>query len=122
MRVRHPRVLDTTAIIALFDAHPPVVDLLDQAERGYWNLLLPTTAIADAETHIRVGTGGWEPILLTPGVRSLTLSEHCAIEVGSWPGDLATRHTVHEAYAMRAVVVTRQPGLYEGMLVPLLSV
>lgn len=122
MRHRPPRILDASAIVALFESHPKLNELFDGAEQGRLNLLLPTTAIADAERKLRAGPGGWEPVLLTGGVRSLPLAEHTAIEVGQWPGDLAVRHAAHEAEALRAAVVTRKPGAYEGLQVPLLVV
>lgn len=122
MRHRPPRILDASAIVALFNGHPELDRLLDLAEKGWVNLLLPTTAIADAEAVVQHGTQGWEPILLTGGVRSLPLAEHTAIEIGSWPGELAVRHAVHEADALRAAVVTTEPGLYNGLQVPLLVV
>ncbi|MGN9910119.1 hypothetical protein ACTMTJ_21450 [Phytohabitans sp. LJ34] len=122
MRHRPPRVLDSSAIIALFNGHPALDRLLDLAERGRVNLLMPTTAIADAEAVVQHGTPGWEPILLTGGVRSLPLAEHTAIEIGGWPGDLAVRHAVHEADASRAAVVTTEPGMYKGLRVFLLVV
>ena len=114
MRPRSPRILDTSAIVALFAAHRPILDLLDDAERGLRNVLLPTAAIADAEHELCVGPNGWEAVLLTPGLRSLPLVEHAAVEVGPWPGDLATRHAVHEADALHGAVVTRDPGRYAG--------
>jgi len=122
MRHRPPRILDASAIVALFNGHPELSRLLDLAGQGSMSILLPTTAIADAEAVIHHGTGGWEPILLSSGVGSLPLAEHAAIEIGCWPGELAVRHAVHEADALRAAVVTTEPGLYKGLPVPLLVV
>lgn len=122
MRARPPRVLDASAIVALFRGHAALDELLTAAEHGRQTLLLPAAGIADAEHEIQAGARGWEAILLTAGVRSLPLDEHTAITVGGWPGDLWARHAAYEAHAVRGVVVTCQPGAYEGLRVPLLVV
>jgi hypothetical protein len=110
VRVRPPRVLDSSSLVDLFHGHRELGELLDQAEAGWLQILIPAAAIADAEAVLNADRIGWEPILLTPGVHTLPLTEHAAIEVGGWPGTLAARHVAHEAAAVRSVVVTRAPG------------
>jgi hypothetical protein len=122
VRVRPPRILDTSALVELFNGHRELGELLNQAEAGWLQILMPTSAMADAEAVLNAGRSGWDPILLTPGVQSLPLTEHTAIEIGNWPGSLAARHVVHEAAAVRGVVVTRSPGTYEGLRASLLVV
>ena len=67
MRIRHPRVFDTSAIIALFQGHPALNDMPVQAEDGWWTLALPAVCVAEAEAVLRAGPAGWEAVLLTPG-------------------------------------------------------
>ncbi len=122
MRIRHPRVLDATAIAALFDGHPALVALIAEAEAGWWNLILPAACVAEAESVVKAGHSGWEAILLTSGVVTLPLEAHTAVEVGAWPGPLWARHAAHEAAALRAVVVTCDPGSYKGLTVALLVI
>jgi len=112
--------MDASAIVDLFRGHEQLTRLLFRADRGEINLLLPTTAIADAESQVGAGTTGWESILRIPSVQSLNLTEHAAIEIGSWPGQLSNRHAVHEALAIKAVVLTTEPGAYKGLRVPLM--
>jgi hypothetical protein len=115
-------VLDASALVALFGGHPRLERLLIEAEAGAWNLILPTTCIADAERVLEAGTSGWEAILLTSGVLPLPLSAHTAIEIGQWPGSLSARHAAHEQAALRAVVVTCDVSAYAGLPVALLAV
>jgi hypothetical protein len=117
-----PQVLDPSALVALFAGNNRVLDLLGQAERGLVSFCLPAAAVADAEREVKAGTSGWEPLLLTPGIVMLNLTLHAAVEVGTWPGDLGVRHAIHEARAVRAAVVTADPGLYRGVAIDLVSV
>ncbi len=122
MKHRYPRVLDATAIAALFDGNPTLAALMGEAEAGWWTLVLPAVCVADAEQAVRAGPKGWEAILLTAGVLTLPLTETAAIEIGAWPGPLWARHAAHEAAALRAAVVTCDPGSYKGLTAALLVV
>jgi hypothetical protein len=53
---------------------------------------------------------------------SLALTEQAAIEIGPWPGSLSGKHSVHEANALKAVVVTREPGECAGRRIALVVV
>lgn len=117
-----PRILDTSAIIALFDAYPPVFDLIASAEVNEATIVLPAAAVAEANRKIRGSFGVWEPVLLTAGLTVMPLDPHVAIEIHDLVGDVATRHTVYEARLLRGVVVTCDPGVYRGHTVPLLVV
>ena len=57
MRRRTPRVLDASAMVALFAGDKQVTRFVTEAERGAIHLLLPTTAIAEAENHVLAGPG-----------------------------------------------------------------
>jgi hypothetical protein len=122
MTWRLPHIFDTSAMVDLFGGHRELALLLDKAEREALQVLLPTTAMAEAEASLDAGFNGWAAVLLTRGVRSLPLAEHVAIDVGTWPGSLGARHSTHEAAAVRGLVVTCDPGAYKGLSVRLLVV
>jgi hypothetical protein len=107
-------VLDASALVALFHGNPAMLSMLDDAEVGSVFLLLPTVAIAEAESVVGAGSQLWEPFLLYRGVRSLDLTEHTAIEAGQLMTGtpLMVAQVVYEAQALNAVVVTRNGDVY----------
>lgn len=122
MTLRHPRVLDASALTALFNGHRGLRDMMGEAEAGWWTLVLPAVCMADAAAELGTRPSAWDALLLTPGVLALPLAPHTAVEVAGWPGTLAARHAAHEATALRAAVVTCDPPAYDGLLVALLVV
>lgn len=115
------RILDASALIALFRGHPGLYDLLDEAASGQTVIGIPAVCIAEAEAVLHAGTG-WDAVLITPRVRSIPLDESAAVEVGSWSGALQVRHAVREARLIDATVVTSSPEAYRNLNVPLLVV
>ncbi|MFY1686577.1 hypothetical protein [Plantactinospora sp. WMMB782] len=113
-------MLDASALVAFFQAHPKMLDLLDDAECGRLGLIVPVAALSAAQAEIDHTVDEWTALLLCPGVDTAEMGQQCAMDVGTWPGDLSTRHTVYEAHTLNAVIVTRDPGLYKGYEVRLL--
>jgi hypothetical protein len=113
-------VFDASALMALFRAYRPVFRLFMEADAGRVQLVFPAAAIGEANTYVHATEGEWEPLLMGRA-ESTPLTEHIAITVGTWPGDLATRHVVYEAQAVRGDIVTREPGRYHPWTVPLLE-
>jgi hypothetical protein len=120
VKVRPPRIFDATALVGWFTGHRSLAEIANQAEQGWFQILLPATAIADAEAALQSGRTGWDAIFYTPGFQTLPLGEHAAVEIGPQPGTLSARQCAHEAAAVRGVVVTRDPGAYKGLSVQLL--
>ena len=113
-------VFDASALTALFHASRPVFRLFMEADAGRAQLVLPATAIGEANTYIQASESAWAPVLMSRA-ESTPLTEHIAIMIGTWPGDLATRHVVYEAQAVRGDIVTRERGRYAPRTLPLLE-
>jgi hypothetical protein len=113
-------VFDASALMALFRAYRPVFRLFMEADAGRAQLIFPAAAIGEANTYIRATEGEWSSLLMGR-VEVTPLTEHIAITVGDWPGDLATRHVVYEAQAVRGDIVTREPGRYGPWTVSVLE-
>lgn len=119
MRRRHSRVLDTSAIVALFDAHPRLTLMLDQAQAGVLDVYLPAVCVAEAGQLVGAGPSAWEVFQYAGGVEILRLSESMAVEISDWPGPVGARHAAWEGRRLRGLVVTAEPGLYRALDVAL---
>lgn len=111
------RVLDTSAILALWGAHDYLMDRLDDA-----TMLLPAAAIAEANDALRADVQAWDDVLLHDGLQMAPLTGEAAVEVSLWHGPLAVRHSVFEARAHRGLVVTRNVDQYRGYRIPVLAI
>jgi hypothetical protein len=109
-------VFDATALLALFRSHGPIFHLFMRADTEPYRLVFPAAAIADANTYLQGSEDEWRSILMGR-VDCLPLTEHIAITVGTWPGDLATRHVVY----VRGDIVTREPNRYQPWTVSTLE-
>lgn len=108
-------VLDASAIVALFEGHGLLMRWLEESDRDERMLILPTAAMAEAETSLRAGYLGWAFMFLSAGVQVLHLDQSTSISVGGFDGPLGARHARQEADAVRATIITRRPADYDGM-------
>ncbi|MBT8224966.1 MAG: hypothetical protein HKP61_11660 [Dactylosporangium sp.] len=116
-----PLVYDSSALIALFDAHPLAYDYWKRADIGKITLVFPALAIADANLPLRASYSAWSVLLWPPSIGVAPLDAGTAIEVGKHAEhDLATTHVIRETRAVRGIVLTSRPHLYAGAAVPVL--
>jgi hypothetical protein len=117
--MREIRVFDASALVALFRGNGRAYRMLEAADAGRGQVLFPAAAIAEANSYLQASEGAWEPILLGR-VDCTSLTEHVAITIGPWSGDIASRHVVYEARAVWGEVLTAEPDKYKPYVVPLL--
>lgn len=113
-------MFDASALVAIFAAKSDLMLLLTMAEWGRITACLPAACIAHAQETVQTPTG-WEFLFAAANVRTVSLGETAAVEIGMWRGLLAVRHAVHEAGSLDAEVVTRSPDDYVDLDVPLLA-
>ena len=107
-----PRILDHTALIALFDGSSRAFDLWEKADQDLLTLILPTAAVAEAN-HVLGGTiDTWRAVLDPPRVIVTPLDLSTAIDSAPQSGTLAVRHVIHEARQVRGAIITRAPWQY----------
>lgn len=107
-----PRVLDHTALVALFDGNTRAFQLWLEAERGERALILPAAAVAEANHLIGADHNAWSALLYPANVTVAPLDSSQAIDAGRRTGCLVTRHVVYEARAVAGITVTRTPWQY----------
>jgi len=116
-----PIVFDDTAMVALFDAHPYVLEVYHISEVTGRHLLFPATAVLAANFRTAASADAWEAILLGPHVVPLDLTAAGAITASSaGGGDPTVAHCIAEATAAQAAILTNQPDVYRWRKVPTL--
>ncbi|WP_308120962.1 hypothetical protein [Paractinoplanes bogorensis] len=121
-------MLDASAVVELLQGHPMMMTMLADALAGWINMLLPASAIAEAQAAVRLPASTWDHILRLHGTVVLDLTGRNALEVGIFAsprlehhpvqplltGPLMAGHVLQEAVETKAVIFTRIPELYGG--------
>jgi len=110
--VNPPSIFDHTALVALFNAHPDAFSLWEEADQGETPLVMPAAAVAEANHLIGADHDAWSALLYPADVTVAPLDSAQAIDTGTRPGGLVTRHVVYEARAVAGIIVTRAPWQY----------
>ncbi|MEV0134738.1 hypothetical protein AB0H83_40545 [Dactylosporangium sp. NPDC050688] len=105
-------VLDASAIVALFDAYDPLLELWSRADCGEMPLGFPVGAMIEASERAGIRSTAWDPLLWSTSMLVLPLGEAAAKQLGVQTGSLAARHAVWESAATGWPVLTREPDLY----------
>jgi len=117
--VNRPFVLDSSAVVALFDANPRVMTIWRWANLGENVVAIPATVLVHASQVADIAPSAWEAILYPLTV--MPLDSASALGVLESPERLDIAHTAWEADLMRATVVTRHPASYRLRKLPVLS-
>ncbi|MEV6305309.1 hypothetical protein AB0M02_38255 [Actinoplanes sp. NPDC051861] len=128
MSEHQPRVLDASALIALFHGHPDLWQYLVEADKGGTNIAIPTNAVLEAQVILRCSQSAWNSMLNFDGVFELPLSLHAAREAGDLArprmefelphrvltGPPMVGHVLREALVTTGVIITSVPEAYFG--------
>jgi hypothetical protein len=113
---RRVHVFDPTALVLLFAAHPPVLDIYER-----YPVAFPATAIGEANVQIQATENDWEAILLSPNVTVLDLTASGAM-AASHGATLGMGHAMCEAERLHGVMVTgRAVNVYDQLSLPVMK-
>lgn len=115
----HVLVFDATAIVALLDSHPTILDMVERADKGWLSILVPACAVGEAVTEASASPTALDVLAFIGGVIPLDLTVQTAASFAGIPGDLATQQVIHTASTYFGDVVTNAPDLYPEGTVPL---
>ncbi len=127
-----PRILDASALVELFQGHPRVMTILQQADLGKFTISTPASAVLEAQVVLKATTSVWDHVL-GGRVCELPLQGHASVEAGNFArprlenypmhrvltGPPMVGHVLHEAREMNGAIVTGVPFNYGGHSVPL---
>ena len=116
------RILDHTAIIALFRGDDQVFRLWQQANDGELTVVMPAVAVAEANNVIGATSDAWRPVLDASQVIVTPLDQSTAIDTATGIGSLIVRQVLHEAREIRGGIVTGAPWQYPARLVPIWTI
>ena len=106
-------IFDATALVALLDSYKPVVRVWRRADSERIMLGIPAVAIVEASDQVETtSTGTWTAFLWSPTIAVLPLGESAAVQIGTWPGTPAARHSLWESDHLGWMVLTRDAKLY----------
>jgi hypothetical protein len=111
-----PLLFDASALVALFRGQGRVSALWFDAETVGVSLLMPATAIAEANRELHATDNAWTTLLLAGNVYALDLTPAAALGASRRSGGLAVAHASHEAAATGATIVTAHPAAYDPIL------
>jgi hypothetical protein len=120
--VSEARILDHTAIIALFQGNDQAFRLWQQADAGEFTLVMPAVAVAEANNVIGATSDAWRPLLDATRVEVTPLDQSTAIDTATGIGSLIVRHVLHEAREIRGGIVTSSPWQYPAGVVPIWTI
>jgi hypothetical protein len=99
-------VLDASAITALLDSHPQIYDIWLAADAEQTGVAIPVGVMFDVAAARRVTAGQWAPLLWSPTIQVMELTDTIAREIGAWSGPLGVRHALWESRALGAPILT----------------
>jgi hypothetical protein len=116
-----PVIYDASALLALFEANEQAYRRWQRSDDGRTTVVFPAAAVADANNTLCGSYDDWSPLLWAKGAAVAPLDGSAAVESGRLCQEsLSVAHVVHEARAMRGIVLTTLPQIYRDTAVPVL--
>ncbi|GAA2692173.1 hypothetical protein [Actinoplanes palleronii] len=129
MMPESPFILDASALVELFQGHPVLMRILEDADFGDFTMAVPTNAVLEAQVVLRATPSMWNHVLSPRRtIVELPLDIQATIEAGNLARPRLEHHPMHrvligppmvaqvlrEALTMIGAIVTAIPEAYGG--------